>query len=457
MSFWQIIAIIYGILTLFTFLLGVYFCIDTRIKEKKWEWGYLAIGLFLIPFFFFYGLFHLFVYLTDVWLDGGFILHYRKINERKRENELYDEEYNRLRDAYEKGELRRDELPRTLDGIRHFEVYGKLLYGDEWRDLVYIENEYNSVLNEFFKRHPVIHLKHDIRVIYLPHCMQGLTNEDVLMYWNPGSKGGLDKSINIDTSSLLDELCYPDDAAKLTHGLISCMGCCDNHGAKYYYATYYPLEEADEGNIMQQIENIAKETFYHNTRGFHCSIERPSKDEQPTEDFADEQFEWEIGILVDEIRERVEKLEQRGISRKILMKLFTEKQELSRLVITKDMRIMLPDYNNMEIKMEPINKAVFFLFLRHPEGIIFKHLPNYRKELADIYQKIKPLGLNEKAIKTIEDVTNPCLNSINEKCARIRGAFISQFDDQMAHHYYILGFRGEPKKITLPRDLVIWE
>ena len=95
-----------------------------------------------------------------------------------------------------------------------------------------------------------------------------------------------------------------------------------------------------------------------------------------------------------------------------------------------------------------IVKAVYVLFLHHPEGIVFKCLPDFRRELADIYQKIKPLGLNERAIRSIEDVTNPYLNSINEKCARIRGAFISQFDENLAQHYYINGMRGEVKKIA---------
>ena len=111
----------------------------------------------------------------------------------------------------------------------------------------------------------------------------------------------------------------------------------------------------------------------------------------------------------------------------------------------------------MEVKMEPINKAVYLLFLQHPEGIVFKHLADYRKELADIYQKIKPFGLNDRVIRSIEDVTSPCLNSINEKCARIRGAFISQFDESLAQHYYIYGERGKAKKISLSRDLVTWE
>ena len=127
------------------------------------------------------------------------------------------------------------------------------------------------------------------------------------------------------------------------------------------------------------------------------------------------------------------------------------------MVITKDWRIVLPDYNDMEIKMEPLVKAVYLLFLRHPEGIVFKHLPDYRQELTKIYSKLRPLGLSDKAIQSIEDVTNPLLNSINEKCARIRGAFVGQFDNYMAKSYYVDGLRGEAKKISLPRNMVVWE
>ena len=107
--------------------------------------------------------------------------------------------------------------------------------------------------------------------------------------------------------------------------------------------------------------------------------------------------------------------------------------------------------------MEPIVKAIYLLFLNHPEGIAFKYLPDYRKELADIYQKIKPYGLNERAIRSIEDATNPLLNSINEKCSRIRAAFLPMVDSTLLEQYIITGKSGEVKKITLPRDLVSWE
>lgn len=130
--------------------------------------------------------------------------------------------------------------------------------------------------------------------------------------------------------------------------------------------------------------------------------------------------------------------------------------KLSRLAITKDLTIFLSDYQQ-EVKMEPIVKAIYLLFMNHPEGIAFKSLPDYRKELADIYQKIRPYGLNKRALRSIEDVTNPLLNSINEKCSRVRATFQSLVPTTLLKQYAITGRSGEAKKITLPRDLVTWE
>ena len=130
--------------------------------------------------------------------------------------------------------------------------------------------------------------------------------------------------------------------------------------------------------------------------------------------------------------------------------------KLSKLHIAKDGTILLADYQK-EIKMEPIVKAVYLLFLNHPEGIAFKYLPDYRKELTDLYQKIKPLGLTERAIRSIEDVTNPLLNSINEKCSRIKAALLQEVDSTLLEQYIITGKSGEVKKILLSRDLVVWE
>lgn len=130
--------------------------------------------------------------------------------------------------------------------------------------------------------------------------------------------------------------------------------------------------------------------------------------------------------------------------------------KISRLTIAKDCTILLSDYQK-EVKMEPIVKAIYLLYLKHPEGIAFKCLPDYRKELANIYQKIKPFGLTERAIRSIEDVTNPLLNSINEKCSRVRAAFQSEVEPTLLEQYIITGKSGEVKKVMLSRDFVVWE
>ena len=59
--------------------------------------------------------------------------------------------------------------------------------------------------------------------------------------------------------------------------------------------------------------------------------------------------------------------------------------------------------------------------------------------------------------KSIQEVTNPLSNSINEKCARIREAFLIHFDDYLAKEYYVTGYRGQPKFIKLPRHLIEWK
>ena len=60
----------------------------------------------------------------------------------------------------------------------------------------------------------------------------------------------------------------------------------------------------------------------------------------------------------------------------------------------------------MEISMTALPKAVFLLFLAHPEGIIFKDLSDYREELASIYNKLTNQTDDDSVRQSIEDVTN---------------------------------------------------
>lgn len=171
------------------------------------------------------------------------------------------------------------------------------------------------------------------------------------------------------------------------------------------------------------------------------------------DEYADSNFESEVKKLSDEIKEKVNKLRIYGVSEIAIKALFQSGQKLSRLVITDDYRIVLPDYGDMEIKMEPLPKAVYFLFLRHPEGLMFKELPDYRTEFMRIYSRLTNRR-DSVALRSAERVLNPMDNSINEKCSRIREAFISRFDDALACKYYITSYHSLKKWIALDRELV---
>lgn len=169
-----------------------------------------------------------------------------------------------------------------------------------------------------------------------------------------------------------------------------------------------------------------------------------------------EQEQDNCSVLLDEVKVRLQLLRKSGVSERRIASLLCIEKPILKLTISKSYRLFLGE-NRVEVHMEPLVKAVYLLFLNHPEGIAFKCLPDHRKELADIYQKIKPLGLTERAIRSIEDVTNPLLNSINEKCSRIRAIFQAEVDASLLDQYIIIGKSGEAKKIALPRDLVVWE
>lgn len=162
-------------------------------------------------------------------------------------------------------------------------------------------------------------------------------------------------------------------------------------------------------------------------------------------------------ILLDEVKEKVRKLKAYGVDDTEIAAAMNEEETFPQLIVTEDYKIMLATEKPVEVEMEPLVKAVYLLFLSHPEGIVLKCLPDYRTELTNIYLLLRPAGMTGRVKKSIMDVTNPTLNSINEKCAKIKKAFLGLIDSSVAEQYYIKGTRGEAKKIALPRDLVVWE
>jgi len=145
------------------------------------------------------------------------------------------------------------------------------------------------------------------------------------------------------------------------------------------------------------------------------------------------------------------------------------RRKLSHLLITKDYRFILMDDGQREIELTPVHKAVYLLFLNHPEGIEFKRLREFRDELLGYYMAMARSMDMQTVIDSVEMLIDPLNNSINEKCSRIKSVFLGVMDEYRANYYIISSHTQRHiagsskvwyerlKVITLPRELVIQE
>lgn len=177
--------------------------------------------------------------------------------------------------------------------------------------------------------------------------------------------------------------------------------------------------------------------------------ERPEKT-------ADQLFNEEMDKEAAEVKRLVNGLILKGFPAEIIKTWLKEAVKLSRLRITRQFRILLVDYDK-EVIMRPLAKTVFLFYLRHPEGVQFSYLQDHAKELRMIYGHVSVNDNPQRMDASIASLINPFSNSICEKCAAVKGAFMSLIDDDIACNYYITGMQGGKKGISLDRSLVEWE
>ncbi len=331
-------------------------------------------------------------------------------------------------------------------------------------DVIYVENEYDPAINGYIQEHyeeiQQQFLSKKATFIYLPKLCGQEVSKEVLHYMFP-FLGQESSFVNGDLS--IETLKSHILSGRIEGPALIHFVQMEAENPSNYYYTYRPLVTDSSIPLPEQFERYLKHLTFSYRGESGTSFNALSKPKSE-DDVADHYFndgsdnilfaDKSIDDLTIEIQQRIIELRKRGVQLHLLNELVEEQPTLSRLVITKDFRFFLPDYNNMEITMSPLPKAVYLLFLKHPEGISFKQLRYYYKELLDIYKQISNRIIESNIENSIRDLTDPTKNSINEKCARIRKAFLKQFDSAYAQHYYITGKRSEPKKITLPRELV---
>lgn len=233
-----------------------------------------------------------------------------------------------------------------------------------------------------------------------------------------------------------------------------------------YDGLYEALDE-DDGVVIDECRSLAEEEIedirFRISEDHHECIEPEagnimfSTDACRRRTLSEDSFDYEMLNALKEAEEMIKNLLLKGCPAEMILSWINQSVKLSRLKITKKFKIYLTDYENEEIKMGPLPKTVFLFFLRHPEGVMFSHLQDYREELKIIYGHVCTNDDPQRMEESINRLTDPFDNSICEKCANVKKAFLVKVADNIASNYYISGAQGEKKGISLDRNLVEWE
>lgn len=156
----------------------------------------------------------------------------------------------------------------------------------------------------------------------------------------------------------------------------------------------------------------------------------------------------ELLALVQEAQRRLMKM---GVQNE------NETQAPVDLYIDKNYRIRMGGPAGPQIPFRPLVRAVFILFLKHPEGILLKDRARCRKELDDIYQVIAPNVDAEDRRRRVRRLTDLEDNAFSENLSVLNATLDRIMPVSQVHNYKVQGNNGYPRRVPLSPLLVHWE
>ena len=209
-------------------------------------------------------------------------------------------------------------------------------------------------------------------------------------------------------------------------------------------AMYDMMSETDYDAAPKPARRRERKSLFRKRAGSADAIEYPEA----------EALDPRTEKILSEIRRMQEKY---GVSIEELEIILGYTVKLSPLHISRSGKLILSEYDGTEVKMPNISKALYFLYLRHPEGLRYKDIADHKDELLHLYSGITGRDDPQEIEKSIDLLVDPFGNALNVNSSRIKTAFRNVVSDRIARFYYIEGAAGDTKKVPLDRDLVIWE
>ncbi|MBR3030796.1 MAG: hypothetical protein IKH93_06600 [Bacteroidales bacterium] len=196
--------------------------------------------------------------------------------------------------------------------------------------------------------------------------------------------------------------------------------------------------------------------FSRQSAGMHC--EKKARESFKQLHLPEVSVETPLDERARKIIAAWEEIERKyGISIEDLEIMLGYRVKLSHLNITTAGKIILTDWEGRpEVKMDDLTKAVYFYYLRHPEGCSLKELQDHEQEILHHYMSITGRDNVQEIHRSVHNLLDPYGNSLNVCISRIKKAFRDVVGDRVAKFYYVDGRYAKKRKIAIDRDLVIW-
>ena len=152
--------------------------------------------------------------------------------------------------------------------------------------------------------------------------------------------------------------------------------------------------------------------------------------------------------IITEIKSLLADLRSRGVSEELIDSL-TEKQA-GRLVLDPKGYISLPDSGAAKIRLTPMERTLYILVLRYPQGVPVEELWKYYDELCDIYGKQTVYDDPEIIRAAIEALCDDYRTTLYTNVSRIRKKLTDKLGRKAAEPYLIS--RGQDGMYRIPVD-----
>lgn len=130
------------------------------------------------------------------------------------------------------------------------------------------------------------------------------------------------------------------------------------------------------------------------------------------------------------------------------------KQVLPLLIKGRNCNLFIPDMGMLPIQLTAVERAVYLLFLDHPEGIRLSQMQEHYPALLTYMNRLSRRDDPVLIENGVKELCRQGSNSLSEKMARIRKKFSDALGEEMGANYTIKGPNGGLKKIEIPRNLV---